>query len=298
LVWAQLQSLTERTRAPGAVSESYQSAEARKDQIRAQTAVRQQAKSQVIVISYTDPSQRLAIDRANQLTELYLGHRRLLFSAPIHLVGVEAEAATLLTQADETAKELAAFDAKARSPLLPESLRIKSQRLSNLEDRAFEIKASVKGQEEVLRVLRKQGSAEQLQAEAQLAGMRAKLQEMEKEFARLEKLETQTGTLTAKREELARRAALARERVEFVTRRLQDSRVAGMNLQARVLTRAEAVPVHAIDLEWWQILLLGLGVFVISWLGAWAADLFDRPIYSDDEFARMAGAPKVRTAGR
>ena len=295
IVWAQTQMLADLTRGPGAVSESIQSAERRRTDLRAHIAVKQQAKSQVIAVSYTDLSAKIATDQANRLTDLYLQHRRSLFGSPNHLIAVEAESITLSGQADEATKKLAAFDAKAKGAASPDSFRIKSQRLANLEDRTFELKASLRGQEEVLRVLRKQQSAEVLRAEAQLAGMRAKLQEMEKEYARIERLETQAGSLIAKREELVRRAALARERAESLARRFQDSQIAGMNLQASKLTRAEAAPVRIIDLEWWQIFAIMVGILAIASIGAWAVETFDRPVYSDDEFARMTGAPKVRT---
>ena len=95
IVWAQTQMLADFTRGPGAVGESIQSAERRRTNLRSQLALRQKAKSQVIAISFTDPSARIATEHANRLTDLYLQHRRNLFGSPNHLVAIEAESITL-----------------------------------------------------------------------------------------------------------------------------------------------------------------------------------------------------------
>ena len=291
LVWSQASGLGQPPPATGGLS--VQAAEARKTEILKHVGVRQLPKSQVLSLSYTDPSAKYATDQANLLAGLYLKQRHRLLDSPTHLVSVEAEAVTLNGQADEAAKELAEFDVKA----LGGPYRIKSDRLAAIEDRAFELRASIRGQEEVVKALRKTSAIpDAVQSEAQLAGMRAKLQEMQKEFARLEMLETQAGSLSAKREQLARRAALAQERAEVLNRRLQQARIDGMSLQARLLSLAEAKQVRAANYEWWHFILMALGILAIAWIGAWAIDLFDRPVYSDDDLANMTGAPTVETA--
>jgi capsular polysaccharide biosynthesis protein len=295
LIWAQTQRLADLERGVGSVGESSQTAENRRTQIRSHIGVKQQANSQSIAISYTSPSASIAVEQANRLTELYLLHRQSLFRYPRHLTSMEAETLVLQSQADQASKDLADFDLAAGKSANPESFRIKTQRLANLEDRILELRASIRGQEEVLRVLRKQQSPEAPQSEAELAGMRAKLQETQKEFARLESLETQAGTLAAKRNELSRRATLARERAEAIERRLRESQIIGMNLQAIGLTSAEVAAVSSVSLEWWQILGIALGVLAIASLLAWFIEVFDKPVYSDDEFARMTGAAKIRT---
>ncbi len=293
LVWAQTAMLSDLNQGPAAVGESAQSTERRREELRTHIDAKQQAGSQVIAISFTDNSAQTAIEQCNRLTDLYLQHRRSLFGYPNHLVVLEAESMVLNAQADQAGKDLADFDIKAKGTATPDLFRMKSQRLANLEDRILELRASLKGQEEVVRILRGR-NADILQAETELAGMRAKLQEMQRESSRWETQETQAGTLTAKREELARRASLARDRAEFLARRLRDSQVTGMNLQASRLTRAEAIAVRTFYLVWWQVILFAIGILAIASACAWAVEFFDRPVYSDDEFARMTGAPKVR----
>ena len=297
LAWAQTSDFILGSRGR-IVAESTQAIEARRAELRTHVDVHQIGKSHVLAVSFTDPSQQVAADATNQLTDLYLQHRHRLFSMPLHLVGIEAEAAMLAGQAEAASKELQDFDVRSQGKVFNTAFRVKSERLAALESRMFEYKASVRGQEEVVRALQKlpsnsSSSGDAAKAEAQLAGMRAQLLELEREFARIEKLETQGGTLASKRQELSRRALLAQERAEALSRDLQQSRIVGMNLQARAISRAEAIQVRDIGLDWWQLVFLGLGILVISWLGSWAVDLFDRPVYSDDEFARMTGASKV-----
>ncbi len=298
MIRLQVSELTTGIGGSSRVAESMQAAEVRRLKLKSKVEVTVLDHSQVIQVAFTDASRKTASDSVNLLMDLYLQQRYRMFSSPSHMVNVEAEGLSLQSRADQALLELRDFDRQKNAALARDEHQLQNQHRGSIESRLVDVRTSIRGQEEILRVLRLRtggDGTETIRAEAQLAGLKAQLIELEKSSTAAAKAGLQTGVVALEREELKAKADRALERAEQMTRKLQDVRVSGSALQARILTRAEPAPVQTFDLPWWMFLVLGLGACFAAWLGAWAWDLVDRPIYDDEDFANLTGAPPMKS---
>ncbi len=281
------------------VVESIQAAETRRAQLKNTVALQVVRNSQVIEVSFTDPSRKTAADSVNALLDLYIEARSRLYSSPQHVVPVEAEGAILQGKADKAAQELWAFDQNRNGATARDEHEIRNRQRTLIEERTLQLKSEIRGQEEILRVLRQRSgeySAEAVQAEARLAGLKAQLAEMEKALGPVAQAQTLTAIVAAQREELKQRMERATSHADQLALRLQEARITGVSLQARILARAEPAVVHPWSTApWWTLVLAAAAVILVSLIIAWIVDSFDRPVYDDDDFANMTGAPPVQS---
>lgn len=281
------------------VVESIQAAEARRAQMKNTVALQVLRNSQVIEVSFTDSSRKTAVDSVNALMDLYIESRSRLYSSPTHVVPVEAEGAVLQGKADKAAQELWAFDQNRNGATARDEHEIRNRQRALIEERTLQLKSEIRGQEEILRVLRQKSgeySSEAVQAEARLAGLRAQLAEMERALAPVAQAQTLTAIVAAQREELKYRMERATSYADQLALRLQEARITGVSLQARILTRAEPAVIHPWNaIPWWTFVLIGTAAILAALLIAWIVDFFDRPVYDDDDFANLTGAPPVQS---
>jgi capsular polysaccharide biosynthesis protein len=135
-----------------------------------------------------------------------------------------------------------------------------------------------------------------VQSEARLAGLKAQLAEMEKALGPVTQAQTLTAIVAAQREELKHRMERATSQADQLALRLQEARITGVSLQARILSRAEPAVIHPWSTApWWTLVLAAAAMILVSLLVAWIVDSFDRPVYDDDDFANMTGAPPVQS---
>lgn len=282
------------------VVESIQAAETRRAQLKHTVALQIVRNSQVIEVSFTDSSRKTAADSVNALLDLYIEQRSRLYSSPpTHMVPVEAEGALLQGKADKAAQELWAFDQNRNGATARDEHEIRNRQRALIEERTLQLKSEIHGQAEVLRVLRQKSgeySMEVVQAEARLAGLQAQLTEMEKALGPVAQAQTLTAIVAAQREELKLRMERATNYADQLSLRLQEARINGVSLQARILTRAEPSVIHPWSTApWWAFVLVAAGVILASLLVAWIVDSFDRPVYDDDDFANLTGAPPTQS---
>jgi uncharacterized protein involved in exopolysaccharide biosynthesis len=279
------------------VAESLQAADARRNELKKRVQIRVLDGSQVIEVSFTDPSRKAASDSVNLLMELYLQQRFRIFSTPMHMVNIEAEEASLTAKAEQARRDLAAFDKRTSGSTARDEHLVQNHHRITIEERVFDLKGSVRSQEEVLRVLKLRGAegSALIDAEAKLAGLKAQLKEIESAWGPVAKADIQTRSVAAQREELKQRAELAASQASQVTSKIREARLQGTSLQSRILSRAEPVLIRPFELSWWKILLVVGGALLLAWFGTWLIDLVDRPIYHDDDFTSLTGVPPVKT---
>jgi capsular polysaccharide biosynthesis protein len=280
------------------VIESFETSDARRAAVRSKVSVNVVDNSQVIRVTFTDTSRTSAAAYANKLMDLYLQQRYLLLSRR-DSVPAEAEGLRLNNEAESALLQLREFDEQKNGAVVQEAFRIQSEYRTSVESRILDLRAAIKGQEETLRALKRQTSTPDQEAEiprmeAALAGMRGQLHELESELIRLQRTDKSTAQIASQRATLKLRADQAIEQSQYLAKKLQDTRLGGAALRARILTKAETIQVRSLDIPWWQLLAFAIGALLIASLGAWILDFFDRPVYSDEDFAKVAGAPSIK----
>jgi len=249
--------------------------------------VRTIGKSNVIEISAVAADERTAALVVNRTMDVYLQVRYSMQLSRPGLLTVEAEAQSDKALAEATRAEMEQLERDARGPAVDEELLERVRRTVAAEGRISELRGVLRGQEDVMK--RSPNEA----AELRITELKAQINEAEQEYRRLKDSTSRLVIAAAKRNALARDLRTAQGNSEFLMRRLQESKMAESPLQAKIVSRANTEPTRSLDWPWWGYVLLALGALLAAGIATGIVDLIDRPIISEDEFARVTGSPAV-----
>ena len=247
--------------------------------------IRSLGKSNVIEISAMNADERTAALAVNRTMDLYLQERYRLMLAQTGLISVESEAHNSSALTEATRAELEQLERNARGPAVEEELKERVRRVVAAEGRISELRGALRGQEEVL----KRSAGEPV--ELRITELRAQVNEAEQEYRRLKDSTSRLAIAAAKRNALARDLQTAQGKSEYLSRRLQDSKIAESPLQARIISRANLEPTRSVDWPWWGYVLALLGAMFAAGIATGIVDLIDRPVMTGDDFARVTGTP-------
>ena len=282
-------------------------------QIESSLTVAPAGKSNLVAIQYRGSDPTAAARIVNQIVELYLADRRLVFP-----VSARAEPAASAQDA------LSTFDALNHGNQLNTELQIRVERRIELESRIAELKAQIRDHQEsssalrsrlaslperiqsrtrtrttadpssrqveeteIVNPLKQQLQAELLKNDTSIPGLRARLAETSTALRETKAAEDRASALSLERDSLERRAVDARGGGQLANP--NDS----PNLRSTLVNRAEPpyAPLPRHTALWLPVALLG--ALALALIIAWLIDQFDKPIYTRDDFERASGVPPM-----
>jgi uncharacterized protein involved in exopolysaccharide biosynthesis len=281
-------------------------------------------KSSLLAIEYRDHDPVHAAQVVNQIVDLYLAERRVIFQP-----GGATRAAAAIPNNTQT-DPLINFDVVNRGPQLAKALEVRTQQGIDLEARVGELQAAIRDNQESSNTLRKrlasiperihtrtrtrtgaelssktvektesinplrqEVEAALLKSDSALAGLRARLEVTQAAVLRSRTVEDRLSILSSERQRLERQLEDKQTRLSSAGDAGSRESDRGGTLRATLINRAEP-PLSPLPRYNWLWIPIGiLAALALAFVIAWFIDWFDRPIYTPDDFEEASGAPPI-----